>query len=213
MTLTLPPGSETFRLESAQSGHLLLPFSRSTQATASHHLFADDQPKLPAAACPQPGGGVGDAAESSALCAASIIEQAHLAQGKDQQVEVEEGMCANVLKNYNFDRASADVPKAFLQGVSYSELAESTQRPERDVSFELPGGEGVACLRTLPAFRAFDPRTEVLHCLKPGTGCRDAPKSFSLKFRQVTAAFGFKCSTVDPELELLFDAHGLIIRR
>ena len=97
----------TLRLESAQSGHLLLPFSRSTQATASHHLFADDQPKLPAAACPQPCEVAGNAAESSALSAASIIEQAHLAHGKDQQVEVEEGMCANVLKNYNFDSASA----------------------------------------------------------------------------------------------------------
>ena len=99
--------------------------------------------------------------------------------------------------------ASSDVPKAFLQGVSYSELATATRKPERDVNFEL-AGEGLRCLRLLPEFSDFCARTEVLHCLKPGTGCRDAPKCFSLKLREVTSSYGFVCSTVDPELELLF---------
>ena len=106
--------------------------------------------------------------------------------------------------------ASADVPKAFLQGVSYAELAQETQRPMRDVSFEL-SGEGLACLRLLPGYEDFCARTEVLHCLKPGTGCRDAPKCFSLKLRQATSTFGFKQSSVDGELELLFKEGVLLM--
>ena len=103
--------------------------------------------------------------------------------------------------------ASSDVPKAFLQGVSYEELAQETGRPLRDVSFELTG-EGLRCLQALPEFKGFNPFKEVLHCLKPGTGCRDAPKCFSLKLRQVTHAFGMVCSIVDPEMELLLDRDG-----
>ena len=105
--------------------------------------------------------------------------------------------------------ASSDVPKAFLQGVSYSELAASTQKAERDVSFELTG-EGLECLRALPEFATFDAAREVLHCLKPGTGCRDAPKCFSLQLRKVTAEFGLKCSSVDSELEFLHE-HGQLL--
>ena len=106
--------------------------------------------------------------------------------------------------------ASSDVPKAFLQGVSYEELSQATQRPIRDVSFELTG-EGLECLRMLPEFRGFNPRTEVLHCLKPGTGCRDAPKCFSLKLRQITEEFGMVSSVTDPEMELLFDNGALLM--
>ncbi|CAE7581720.1 RE1 [Symbiodinium sp. CCMP2592] len=100
--------------------------------------------------------------------------------------------------------ASADVPKAFLQGVSYKELSEETGRPMRDVSFELTG-EALRCLQHLPMFKGFDARHEVLHCLKPGTGCRDAPKCFSIKLKKVTASFGLVSSSVDAELEFLFD--------
>ena len=106
--------------------------------------------------------------------------------------------------------ASSDVPKAFLQGVTYAELSEATQRPERDVCFEL-SGEGLECLRLLKGFETFNARSEVLHCLKPGTGCRDAPKCFSLKLRRITREFGFVCSTVDPELEFLYDRNELVM--
>ena len=106
--------------------------------------------------------------------------------------------------------ASSDVPKAFLQGVSYDELAQATNRPKRDVSFDLTG-EALHCLRQMPEFKGFDPRHEVLHCLKPGTGCRDAPKCFSLKLRKATSEYGFVSSTVDPELELLFKAGELLM--
>ena len=104
--------------------------------------------------------------------------------------------------------ASSDVPKAFLQGIiTYQELAEATGKPMRDVSFELTG-DGLKCLQSMPNFKGFNPVTEVLHCLKPGTGCRDAPRCFSMKLRKVTKEFGMVCSTIDPELEMLFDERG-----
>ena len=42
---------------------------------------------------------------------------------------------------------------------------------------------------------------QVLHCEKPGTGCNDAPRCFSLKLAQVTRNLcGLRPSTVDGEL-------------
>ena len=38
-----------------------------------------------------------------------------------------------------WDLVSADISKAFLQGLSYKELAEATGEPLREVNFYLPG--------------------------------------------------------------------------
>ena len=70
------------------------------------------------------------------------------------------------------------------------------------MSFEV-GGEGLACLQALPEFSRFNPGLEVLHCLKPGAGCRDAPRCFSLKLRHVAEQFGLLSASVDSELEVL----------
>ena len=71
---------------------------------------------------------------------------------------------------------SADVAKAFLQGVSHEELSRITGQPLREVCFELPA-YCVPMLRTLPGYEDFDPSAEVLACSKPGTGLRDAPRT------------------------------------
>ena len=97
-------------------------------------------------------------------------------------------------------------PRSELRGARSA----TTQQPLRDVSFEL-GGEGLACLKQMQGFTDFDARSEVLHCLKPGTGCRDAPRCFSLKLRQVTEAYGLQPSSIDSQLELLFEAGVLIM--
>ena len=78
-----------------------------------------------------------------------------------------------------------DVKKAFLKGVSYEELAEATGEPERNVNFEL-SPDAVAILRQIPEFSDFDPATEVLHMTKPGTGCKDAPRCWSIQLTKVT---------------------------
>ena len=93
-----------------------------------------------------------------------------------------------------------DVKKAFLQGVSYEELAAETGEVQREVNFELPASTA-AVLQQVPGYEDFDHRLEVLHCDKPGTGLRDAPRAFSRKLRKVTDEIGFQGTTADPELE------------
>ena len=38
----------------------------------------------------------------------------------------------------------------------------------------------------MPSSENLNPTHEVLHCDKPGTGCNDAPRGFSLKLSKVT---------------------------
>ena len=75
--------------------------------------------------------------------------------------------------------AAIDVQKAFLKGITYKELAEITGEPERQVNFELDE-RSVRILRRFPKFKDFDPTTEVLHNLKAGTGCVDAPRLWDM---------------------------------
>lgn len=104
--------------------------------------------------------------------------------------------------------ASTDISKAFLQGVSYDEIAAETGQPLRDVSFEVcPKTAHV--VKQLPGYHDFSPCLEVLHCLKPGTGCRDAPRAFSIQLRKATRSFGLVSSLVDSELEYLWEGGEL----
>ena len=99
-----------------------------------------------------------------------------------------------------WDLANSDISKAFLQGVTYEELARITGEPLREVNFYLPG-YCIPFLRKIPGYEDFDPVTEVLHCDKPGTGCNDAPRCFSLKLAKVTHDLcGMVACTVDKEL-------------
>ena len=65
-------------------------------------------------------------------------------------------------------------------------------------------------MRTLPGFADFDPSKEMLRCLKPGTGLKDAPQAFSVKLAKVTAACGLRALSVDPELEVYHDQSGTL---
>ena len=99
-----------------------------------------------------------------------------------------------------WDICTTDITKAFLQGVTYKELAEATGEPLREVNFVLPQ-YCITLLRQILGYEDFNPATEVLHCEKPGTGCNDAPRCFSLKLAQVTRNLcGLRPSTVDGEL-------------
>ena len=84
-----------------------------------------------------------------------------------------------------WDLCTADVEKAFLQGVTYEELSKLTGEPMREVNFQLPMGS-IPILQKVAGFAGYDPRTEVCHCDKPGTGLVDAPRAFSLKLAEVT---------------------------
>ena len=96
--------------------------------------------------------------------------------------------------------AAIDVRRAFLKAVSYKELAAATGEQERNVNFEL-SADIIPILRKLPGYADFDPRTEVLHCTRPGTGTKDAPRAFSIQLARCTNdKFGCRPTTCDPEL-------------
>ena len=96
--------------------------------------------------------------------------------------------------------ATVDVKKAFLKGISYDELGETTQEPKREVNFDLPP-DAVAVLRQCKGYEDFDPTTEVLHMVRPGTGCKDAPRCFAIKLTRATnGKFGARPTTHDPQL-------------
>ncbi|MFM7977795.1 MAG: hypothetical protein ACKPKO_00635, partial [Candidatus Fonsibacter sp.] len=84
-----------------------------------------------------------------------------------------------------WDICTTDISKAFLQGVTYKELAEATGEPLREVNFVCPA-YCIALLRQIPGYETFNPTLEVLHCEKPGIICNDAPRCFSLELAQVT---------------------------
>ena len=93
-----------------------------------------------------------------------------------------------------------DISVAFLKGVTYEELAALTGEPMREVNFYLPAA-CIPLLRQVPGSEDFDPRTEVLHCDKPGTGLTNAPRAFSLKLKTVTEQkCRMKSSLIDAEL-------------
>jgi hypothetical protein len=104
--------------------------------------------------------------------------------------------------NRGWEICTADVSKAFLQGVTYEELSKLTGDPVREVNFYLPYGS-VPMLRKVKGFESFDQNTEVLHCDKPGTGLADAPRAFSIKLTGVTSKLGIKPTSVDDQLCVL----------
>ena len=102
---------------------------------------------------------------------------------------------------------ACDVPKAFLQGVTYEELAERTGEPMREVNLELTRA-AAELLKHVPGFEDFNWQTEVLHNDKPGTGLVDAPRAFSMKVGQVLEQCGLRPISVDEEVWVLTEQQG-----
>ena len=113
-------------------------------------------------------------------------------------------LLASEAARQRWGNATADISKAFLQGVTRKEMAEAAGTEEREVNFTLPKSQ-IAILRKVPGFENFDPEKEVLHLDKPGTGLVDAPRAFSLKLASITMGKRkMVASSVDPELCMRF---------
>jgi hypothetical protein len=98
------------------------------------------------------------------------------------------------------DICTTDISKAFLQGVTYEELAKFTGEQQREVNVYFLASN-IPLLRRVPGFETFEPTKEVLHCDKPGTGLLDAPLHFSMKLGIASRdKFGLAPSKTDPEL-------------
>ena len=115
-------------------------------------------------------------------------------------------LCSTAV-NHGWRIMACDVPKAFLQGVTYEELAERTGEPMREVNLELTRA-AAELLKHVPGFEDFNWQTEVLHNDKPGTGLVDAPRAFSMKVGQVLEQCGLRPISVDEEVWVLTEQQG-----
>ena len=106
---------------------------------------------------------------------------------------------------------SSGVVLAFLPGVTYQELAAATGQEERVVHFTIPPGSA-QFLRMVPGYENYDERFHVLRCLRPGTGCKDAPRAFSMKLSKVTRlpTVGLQPLSSDPECKVKH-RHGRLV--
>ena len=123
----------------------------------------------------------------------SVATYAGTSQRYSQRILVSEAVIRG------WDIATTDISKAFLQGVTYAELAQMTGEKQREVNFYLPS-YNIPQLQQVPGFESFNPNVEVLHCDRPGTGSVDAPRCFSMKLSKVTTECDLIPSNVDPEL-------------
>ena len=114
---------------------------------------------------------------------------------QSQRILASEAACQK-----NWIIASLDIDKAFLQGFTHKELADATGEKERMVCFTLPPGSA-ALFRKFEGFEDYDEFIHVLRCVKPGTGTKDAPRAFSMKFRGATRRLGLVPFSYDPEFE------------
>ena len=105
-----------------------------------------------------------------------------------------------------WDICTTDISKAFLQGVTYKQLAELTGEPLREVNFYLPASN-IPILKGIPGYETFNPQLEVLHCDKPGTGSVDAPRAFSIKLK-LTLIDEAKMEASKIDNELLYKHHN-----
>ena len=92
-------------------------------------------------------------------------------------------LVCSIAATHGWPLACVGIEKAFLQGCTYEELAKEGKA--RDVTFTLPKGV-MPLLRKLPGLESFTPETDVLRCLKPGTGLKDAPAAFSRTLQSIT---------------------------
>jgi hypothetical protein len=133
------------------------------------------------------------------LAAASLDTYAGTASRWSQRI------VNSVVANHKWDLKTLDVGTAFLQGVTFAELAEMTGEPIREVSFVPPKGSE-------KYFQEFDPQLNfsqhVLRMLKPVYGLKDAPRCWRLRLDQTLKATGGKALRCDPAVYVWHDKSG-----
>ena len=114
-----------------------------------------------------------------------------------------------VRQGQHWEMWTVDIRKALFKGISYSELATETGEPLRVVNFELDP-ESVEVLRKFHDYEDFDPTTEVLSNIRPGTGNVDAPRCFGMKLDQAFKKFGASSCVHDRHIRVRSSASSLI---
>ena len=137
-------------------------------------------------------------------------DAAHLASYSGTTSRWGQRLIAATAAQMGWELVTMDIEKAFLQGISYEDLARETGEPLREVNFQLPSG-CVPLLRQLDGYSDYCPVREVLHLDKPGTGLKDAPRCFSKKLSRCTSAFGLTPLHADDQVEVMHQDGELVL--
>ena len=103
-----------------------------------------------------------------------------------------------------------DVSVAFLQGLTFSQLAEMQGTQEREVCFEPPKGSE-PLFQELPGMESFNPAFEVLRMLKAIYGLKDAPRAWKLQLERVLRLAGGAQLHTDKNLWIWFRDSCLVL--
>ena len=96
-----------------------------------------------------------------------------------------------------------DVSSAFLQGLTFQEIADMSKAPIRAVAFTPPIGSEKYFVEMLGT-SVYNPLWHVLNCLKAIYGLRDAPKAWKSKLHLVLCATGGRPLHTDASLYVWF---------
>ena len=103
-----------------------------------------------------------------------------------------------------------DISKAFLQGMSYVEIANRTGEAQREVTFTLPRGADMI-LHQFPSYADYNETVYCLKCLKPGTGTVDAPKGLGMMLKEKLENDGPAWIATSVDLELYMRFHNGVL--
>ena len=100
-----------------------------------------------------------------------------------------------------------DISTAFLQGMTFDELAKLTGSEVRDVAFVPPKGSE-QYITELDGYRDFNFSTEVLRLLKAAYGLRDAPRAWRIRLDTELRRLGGTVLLTDKSLYCFYGAKG-----
>ena len=111
---------------------------------------------------------------------------------------------------HKWELNTLDVGTAFLRGLSFSELSQIQETPERVVAFEPPRGSE-ALISERPKHSAYNPQRHVLRLLKAAYGLRDAPRAWRTRLDRALKALGAAQVVTDGGLYCLYDEKRTLI--
>ena len=110
---------------------------------------------------------------------------------------------------FSWELWTADVSVAFLQGLSFSEIAKLTNTEERSVCFT-PPTDCARYFQELPGLQSYNPDRDVLRMKKAVYGLKDAPRAWRIKLDLVLRSTGGRPLHTDSSLYVWFEHERLV---
>jgi hypothetical protein len=116
-------------------------------------------------------------------------------------------LVVSVAAQHSWELFTWDVSTAFLQGVTFEELAQLTGEPLRQVAITVPKGSE-KYFRSIPSLKNIDFSKEVLGMSKAVYGLKDAPRAWRIKLDKTLRELGGKPLSSDGALYVWHNSSG-----